>query len=261
MAGSESKPEAEWWNQTSWNLLLLIWLLGDCNSTLFLRLLGPRILPCFTGGLRYSLPAPSHCLTSRRLSLQNEDGPNDDVQRVGITAKNIPGQAQEAAENLGVELASLLLSKGAKHILSVARQLNDARWTCGAVGTIATTRAKSSQLDCHPSSEEGTDLSIHAHLIWCLGTKTWNRKLTNLSNLRYSGFSSLPTFLYMAKRLWRFLMIFVARFKKNPFFLKPPNKPASLLLFCLGTRHLLQIIIRLNCDSTKSAVLCWPDFR
>ncbi|KFP72725.1 Porphobilinogen deaminase, partial [Acanthisitta chloris] len=57
---------------------------------------------------------------------QNEDGPNDDVQHVGITAKNIPRQAQEAAENLGVELASLLLSKGAKHILSVARQLNDA---------------------------------------------------------------------------------------------------------------------------------------
>ncbi|NWV25167.1 HEM3 deaminase, partial [Origma solitaria] len=57
---------------------------------------------------------------------QNEDGPNDDVQHVGITAKNVPGQAQEAAENLGVELASLLLSKGAKHILSVARQLNDA---------------------------------------------------------------------------------------------------------------------------------------
>uniref|UniRef100_A0A663M0N4 hydroxymethylbilane synthase n=1 Tax=Athene cunicularia TaxID=194338 RepID=A0A663M0N4_ATHCN len=61
------------------------------------------------------------------LYLQNEDGPNDDVQHVGITAKNVPGQAQEAAENLGVELASLLLSKGAKHILSVARQLNDAR--------------------------------------------------------------------------------------------------------------------------------------
>ncbi|XP_062364564.1 porphobilinogen deaminase-like isoform X5 [Cinclus cinclus] len=58
---------------------------------------------------------------------QNEDGPNDDVQHVGITAKNVPGQAQEAAENLGVELASLLLSKGAKHILSVARQLNDTR--------------------------------------------------------------------------------------------------------------------------------------
>ncbi|XP_030361447.1 porphobilinogen deaminase isoform X2 [Strigops habroptila] len=65
--------------------------------------------------------------TSVNYPQQNEDGPNDDVQHVGITAKNVPGQAQEAAENLGVELASLLLSKGAKHILSVARQLNDAR--------------------------------------------------------------------------------------------------------------------------------------
>lgn len=65
--------------------------------------------------------------TSVNYPPQNEDGPNDDVQHVGITAKNVPGQAQEAAENLGVELASLLLSKGAKHILSVARQLNDAR--------------------------------------------------------------------------------------------------------------------------------------
>ncbi|KAH1175446.1 hypothetical protein KIL84_008320 [Mauremys mutica] len=58
---------------------------------------------------------------------QNEEGPNDDTQYVGITAKNIPRHAQEAAENLGVELASLLLSKGAKRILNVARQLNDAR--------------------------------------------------------------------------------------------------------------------------------------
>ncbi|XP_029877780.1 porphobilinogen deaminase isoform X2 [Aquila chrysaetos chrysaetos] len=65
--------------------------------------------------------------TSVNYPQKNEDGPNDDVQHVGITAKNVPGQAQEAAENLGVELASLLLSKGAKHILSVARQLNDAR--------------------------------------------------------------------------------------------------------------------------------------
>ncbi|KAM4646466.1 porphobilinogen deaminase isoform 3-T3 [Amazona ochrocephala] len=64
--------------------------------------------------------------TSVNYPQQSEDGPNDDVQHVGITAKNVPGQAQEAAENLGVELASLLLSKGAKHILSVARQLNDA---------------------------------------------------------------------------------------------------------------------------------------
>lgn len=78
-------------------------------------------------GVLIPCPLFSCCLTLRCLYLQNEDGPNDDVQHVGITAKNIPGQAQEAAENLGVELASLLLSKGAKHILSVARQLNDAR--------------------------------------------------------------------------------------------------------------------------------------
>ncbi|XP_051494545.1 porphobilinogen deaminase [Apus apus] len=65
--------------------------------------------------------------TSVNYPLQSEDGPNDDAQHVGITAKNVPSQAQEAAEGLGVELASLLLSKGAKHILSVARQLNDAR--------------------------------------------------------------------------------------------------------------------------------------
>uniref|UniRef100_A0A8C2T1G2 Porphobilinogen deaminase n=1 Tax=Coturnix japonica TaxID=93934 RepID=A0A8C2T1G2_COTJA len=64
--------------------------------------------------------------TSVNYPQQNEDGPNDDVQHVGITAKNVPAQAQEAAENLGIELADLLLSKGAKHILCVARQLNDA---------------------------------------------------------------------------------------------------------------------------------------
>nr|XP_006119785.1 porphobilinogen deaminase isoform X2 [Pelodiscus sinensis] len=65
--------------------------------------------------------------TSINYSQQNEEGSSDDAQYVGITAKNIPPHAQEAAETLGVELASLLLSKGAKHILSVARQLNDAR--------------------------------------------------------------------------------------------------------------------------------------
>ncbi|KAM9216952.1 porphobilinogen deaminase isoform 4-T6 [Leptosomus discolor] len=68
------------------------------------------------------------CIAERAFMKRlDEDGPNDDVQHVGITAKNVPGRAQEAAENLGVELAALLLSKGAKHILSVARQLNDAR--------------------------------------------------------------------------------------------------------------------------------------
>lgn len=49
------------------------------------------------------------------------------VQRVGVTARKIPGDAQDQAERLGVDLAKLLLSKGAKEILTVARQLNDAR--------------------------------------------------------------------------------------------------------------------------------------
>uniref|UniRef100_A0A2I3LIC5 Porphobilinogen deaminase n=1 Tax=Papio anubis TaxID=9555 RepID=A0A2I3LIC5_PAPAN len=57
---------------------------------------------------------------------QHEDGPEDDPQLVGITAGNIPRGPQLAAQNLGISLANLLLSKGAKNILDVARQLNDA---------------------------------------------------------------------------------------------------------------------------------------
>ncbi|CAI5795453.1 porphobilinogen deaminase isoform X1 [Podarcis lilfordi] len=57
---------------------------------------------------------------------ENEDGPNDDIQHVGITAKNFSQSAQVAAEKLGIQVAELLLSRGAKHILNVARQLNDA---------------------------------------------------------------------------------------------------------------------------------------
>ncbi|XP_060016551.1 porphobilinogen deaminase isoform X3 [Lagenorhynchus albirostris] len=57
---------------------------------------------------------------------QHEDGPEDDPQLVGITARNIPRRAQLAAESLGISLATLLLNKGAKNILDVARQLNDA---------------------------------------------------------------------------------------------------------------------------------------
>lgn len=49
------------------------------------------------------------------------------VQRVGVTASKISGEAQSRAERLGIDLANLLLSKGAKEILTVARQLNDAR--------------------------------------------------------------------------------------------------------------------------------------
>lgn len=68
-------------------------------------------------------PAGPH---SAPFFLQSGDGPSDDGQHVGITAQNIPCSAQEAAAKLGVKVAELLLSKGAKHILTVARQLNEA---------------------------------------------------------------------------------------------------------------------------------------
>ncbi|ELW63232.1 Porphobilinogen deaminase [Tupaia chinensis] len=68
------------------------------------------------------------CIAERAfLRHLQEDGPEDDPQLVGITARNIPRGAQLAAENLGITLANLLLNKGAKNILDVARQLNDAR--------------------------------------------------------------------------------------------------------------------------------------
>ncbi|KAK3509502.1 hypothetical protein QTP70_035155 [Hemibagrus guttatus] len=46
---------------------------------------------------------------------------------VGVTANSISLTALDAAEKLGVDLANLLLSKGAKDILTTARQLNDVR--------------------------------------------------------------------------------------------------------------------------------------
>ncbi|CAL8359989.1 unnamed protein product [Merluccius merluccius] len=52
---------------------------------------------------------------------------DEQVQRVGVTATKISGPDQDSAEKLGTGLANLLLSKGAKEILTVARQLNDAR--------------------------------------------------------------------------------------------------------------------------------------
>ncbi|XP_040280781.1 porphobilinogen deaminase isoform X1 [Bufo bufo] len=82
-------------------------------------------------GAVYSLDG-SDCLKEtmqRRVVFPDKevDGPNDDSQHVGITALGVPRKALESAEHLGTELANLLLSKGAKEILTVARQLNDAR--------------------------------------------------------------------------------------------------------------------------------------
>ncbi|KAJ6653197.1 hypothetical protein lerEdw1_010070 [Lerista edwardsae] len=81
-------------------------------------------------GAVYSLDG-SECLketmqASLNCQEENDDGPSDDGQYVGITARTIPRSAQEAASKLGVRVAELLLSKGAKHILTVARQLNEA---------------------------------------------------------------------------------------------------------------------------------------
>lgn len=88
-------------------------------------------LQLYLTGAVYSLDG-SECLQETMqasLSCKKEeggDGPSDDTQHVGITAKGIPRCDQEAAEKLGVRVAELLLSKGAKHILTVARQLNEA---------------------------------------------------------------------------------------------------------------------------------------
>ncbi|KAL8173443.1 UNVERIFIED_CONTAM: hypothetical protein K2H54_002815 [Gekko kuhli] len=62
---------------------------------------------------------------------EDMDGPNDDTQHVGISAKSAPHQARQAAEKLGMGLAELLLSQGAGQILTVARQLNDTREPAG----------------------------------------------------------------------------------------------------------------------------------
>lgn len=65
--------------------------------------------------------------TSLVMDTQEEEGSSDDPQHVGITARNVCSRDQASAEKLGVDLACLLLSKGAREILTVARQLNDAR--------------------------------------------------------------------------------------------------------------------------------------
>ncbi|KAG8434561.1 hypothetical protein GDO86_012803 [Hymenochirus boettgeri] len=82
-------------------------------------------------GAVYSLDG-SDCLKETMQSCivfpqQDLEGPNDDLQHVGITALGVSHQALKSSESLGIGLADLLLSKGAKEILTVARQLNDAR--------------------------------------------------------------------------------------------------------------------------------------
>ncbi|XP_008306975.1 porphobilinogen deaminase isoform X2 [Cynoglossus semilaevis] len=82
-------------------------------------------------GSVYSLDGSDSLKETMQTSITADDKSSEEVderlQRVGVTACKISGEAQDRAEQLGVDLANLLLSKGAKEILTVARQLNDAR--------------------------------------------------------------------------------------------------------------------------------------
>ncbi|XP_051522050.1 porphobilinogen deaminase-like isoform X1 [Myxocyprinus asiaticus] len=59
--------------------------------------------------------------------IEEQEMVDEKAHRVGITALKLSGEVQDAALKLGVDLGNLLLSKGAKEILTIARQLNDAR--------------------------------------------------------------------------------------------------------------------------------------
>ncbi|XP_074496249.1 porphobilinogen deaminase-like isoform X1 [Sebastes fasciatus] len=82
-------------------------------------------------GAVYSLDGSDSLKETMQTSIAADDKSTEEVdervQRVGVTASKISGEAQDGAERLGLDLANLLLSKGAKEILTVARQLNDAR--------------------------------------------------------------------------------------------------------------------------------------
>ncbi|XP_078102962.1 porphobilinogen deaminase-like isoform X1 [Sander vitreus] len=82
-------------------------------------------------GAVYSLDGSDSLKETMQTSIAADDKSIEQVdeqfQRVGVTASKISGEAQDGAERLGIDLAKLLLSKGAKEILTVARQLNDAR--------------------------------------------------------------------------------------------------------------------------------------
>ncbi|KAI1893473.1 hypothetical protein AGOR_G00124090 [Albula goreensis] len=89
-------------------------------------------LQLYLTGAVYSLDGSDSLKETMQTSVEpgnevEEEKVDESAQRVGVTANNVPGTAQDAAEKLGMDLAKLLLSKGAREILTVARQLNDAR--------------------------------------------------------------------------------------------------------------------------------------
>uniref|UniRef100_A0A672L1B2 hydroxymethylbilane synthase n=1 Tax=Sinocyclocheilus grahami TaxID=75366 RepID=A0A672L1B2_SINGR len=82
----------------------------------------------FTGAV-YSLDG-ADCLKDTMQTVVEIDKVNESAQEcvhVGVTANNVSSSALEAAEKLGMDLANALLNRGAKDILTAARQLNDAQ--------------------------------------------------------------------------------------------------------------------------------------
>ncbi|XP_063059585.1 hydroxymethylbilane synthase a isoform X2 [Engraulis encrasicolus] len=102
---------------------------GGCSVPVAVHTEVKDALLCLTGAV-YSLDGADMLKETMQISiLPDNEVPqvSDDGAHVGVTAYNISESSQAAAEKLGVDLAELLLSKGAKDILTTARQLNDAR--------------------------------------------------------------------------------------------------------------------------------------
>uniref|UniRef100_A0A8C2KVV2 Porphobilinogen deaminase n=1 Tax=Cyprinus carpio TaxID=7962 RepID=A0A8C2KVV2_CYPCA len=82
-------------------------------------------------GAVYSLDGSDSLKETMQTSIssdnQEQEKVDEKVQRVSITALKVSEAPQDSAVKLGVDLGNLLLSKGAKEILTVARQLNDAQ--------------------------------------------------------------------------------------------------------------------------------------
>uniref|UniRef100_A0A8B9HM09 hydroxymethylbilane synthase n=1 Tax=Astyanax mexicanus TaxID=7994 RepID=A0A8B9HM09_ASTMX len=81
-------------------------------------------------GAVYSLDGADCLKDTMQTNIELDNKVNESTEEhvnVAITANNISVTALSAAEKLGLDLANLLLTKGAKDILTTARQLNDAR--------------------------------------------------------------------------------------------------------------------------------------
>uniref|UniRef100_A0A6Q2XNL0 hydroxymethylbilane synthase n=1 Tax=Esox lucius TaxID=8010 RepID=A0A6Q2XNL0_ESOLU len=98
-----------------------------CFFSLYLCSLFVTFPQLYLTGAVFSLDGSNSLKDTMQTSVASDSEVDERSQRVGVTANNVPGPAQDAAEKLGLDMANLLLSKGAKEILTVARQLNDAR--------------------------------------------------------------------------------------------------------------------------------------